>query len=112
MYGAKYVWLFPGWYNQWFWKVRYPSVDCTPEELETFLEGSLTFLFNHDDPENAQGISGMTASRFRERLETVVHPSIQGGRYEAPTTYDTVWTIAMGLNKTLTELIETGKIQL
>lgn len=45
LYGSKYVWLLPGWYQDEWW-TEYPDVPCSHAELHTAL--NLYIGFNWD----------------------------------------------------------------
>ena len=41
MYGARYAWLIPGWFNKKWWKIRLKneSVACTEDEMNKAVKG-------------------------------------------------------------------------
>ena len=41
MYGARYAWLIPGWFNKNWWKIRLKneSVACTEDEMNKAVKG-------------------------------------------------------------------------
>ena len=109
MYGPKYVWLILGWFPKQFWRTPYAKVDCQPDDLEEAIDGTLTFMPLTFNPIQEVGIAGMTSNEFAERMLSILGDPDMQGLPENPTVYDGIWTIALALNKTASDLRESGK---
>ncbi|XP_038051812.1 gamma-aminobutyric acid type B receptor subunit 1-like [Patiria miniata] len=104
MYGAKYVWIVPGWLEWHWWRKTDASIDCSVEQMDEAV--AYHFAVNIDnlpsDANRAPSLSGMTSRKFLERFAAVVDtddPSSLTGFMEKSFAYDTVWTVALALHE-------------
>ncbi|XP_063042041.1 gamma-aminobutyric acid type B receptor subunit 2 [Engraulis encrasicolus] len=101
MYGSKYQWIIPGWYQGNWWE-QANSTNCTTKKLLTAMEGYISVDFEPLSARLTKGISGRTPQEYereyqREREQKGVEPSKFHGF-----AYDGIWVIA----KTLTRVME------
>ncbi|XP_048240319.1 gamma-aminobutyric acid type B receptor subunit 1-like [Haliotis rufescens] len=108
LYGNKIVWVINGWFDDFWWLVPDVNVDCTPEEMSRAVEGYIAVDRLYISPIEIPAISGLTPSQYlavyANRTNNVNYP----GTKAAPMGYDSIWALALALNDTLTELIDTG----
>ena len=109
MYGRNYVWILVGWFNDGWWKKEDPTLDCTPEEMALVAEGAIHTGIVYTDPNQINGISGMTSNMWQAEYDRRTGGVELSGKFQAAQGYDAVWAVALALNFTLTELIESGK---
>lgn len=112
LYGKQYVWFLIGWYED-NWHLPVPGINCTKEEMLKVVEGHFTteaIMLNQD---NKPTISGSTSSEWLERYHEELRKDLNyeitetnkpEGYQEAPLAYDSVWAIALALNKTIERL--------
>ncbi|KAL2080045.1 hypothetical protein ACEWY4_023838 [Coilia grayii] len=101
MYGSKYQWIIPGWYQGSWWE-QANSTNCTTKKLLTAMEGYISVDFEPLSARRIKGISGRTPQEYereytREREQKGVEPSKFHGF-----AYDGIWVIA----KTLTRVMD------
>ncbi|TRY84326.1 hypothetical protein DNTS_025433, partial [Danionella cerebrum] len=101
MYGSKYQWIIPGWYQGNWWE-QANSTNCTTKKLLTAMEGYISVDFEPLSAKQIKGISGRTPQEYereynREREQKGVETSKFHGF-----AYDGIWVIA----KTLTRVME------
>lgn len=63
MYGARYAWLIPGWFNKKWWKIRLKneSVACTEDEMNKAVKGYIACDNLKISPDNTITVSGQVA---------------------------------------------------
>ena len=63
MYGARYAWLIPGWFNKKWWKIRLKneSVACTEDEMNKAVKGYIACDNLKISPDNTVTVSGQVA---------------------------------------------------
>lgn len=63
MYGARYAWLIPGWFNNKWWKIRLKneSVACTEDEMNKAVKGYIACDNLKISPDNTITVSGQVA---------------------------------------------------
>ncbi|XP_065357057.1 gamma-aminobutyric acid type B receptor subunit 1 [Calliphora vicina] len=114
LYGRAYVWFFIGWYEDNWYEVNLENegITCTVEQMRLAAEGHLTTEALMWNQNNQTTISGMTAEKFRQRLNHALVEEgydINNDRYpegyqEAPLAYDAVWSVALAFNKSMEKL--------
>jgi gamma-aminobutyric acid type B receptor len=115
LYGKQYVWFLIGWYED-NWYMPVPGINCTKEEMLKVVEGHFTteaIMLNQD---NKETISGMSSNQWMERyhkelrsdlgFENITDDNKPEGYQEAPLAYDSVWAVALALNKTIERLAQ------
>jgi len=107
MYGARYAWLIPGWFNKNWWKIRLKneSIACTEDEMNKAVKGYIACDNLKISPDNTVTVSGQSRAEFGARYEKATGKSLQDT--DAGFAYDAVWTLAMALNRTEEYLRET-----
>ncbi|XP_052793022.1 gamma-aminobutyric acid type B receptor subunit 1-like [Mya arenaria] len=60
LYGAKIVWIMPGWFTNEFWKDDIGSLSCTLEQITEVVEGAIFAGPIWDNPIEERGIANMT----------------------------------------------------
>ena len=60
MYGARYVWLIPGWFSKNWWTIQLEneSVACTEDEMKRAVTGYIACDNLKISPENTVSVSG------------------------------------------------------
>ncbi|KAI1901606.1 hypothetical protein AGOR_G00036130 [Albula goreensis] len=101
MFGSKYQWIIPGWYQGNWWE-QANSTNCTTRKLLTAMEGYIGVDFEPLSAKQTKGISGRTPQEYeqeynRQRQQKGVESSKFHGF-----AYDGIWVIA----KTLTGVME------
>ncbi|XP_072532177.1 gamma-aminobutyric acid type B receptor subunit 2 [Salminus brasiliensis] len=104
MYGSKYQWIIPGWYQGNWWE-QANSTNCTTKKLLTAMEGYISVDFEPLSAKRIQGISGRTPQEYeleytREREQKGVEASKFHGF-----AYDGIWVIAKTLSRVM-ELLQ------
>ena len=102
--GPSYLWLLSGDFYPFWWDDR--SVPCSRDEMLQAVESSLIFTHNLQIPSSEQETaSGLTLDDFWTQFDQELNES--GTTFEidkafrALTSYDAIWTLALGLNKSL-----------
>ncbi|KAG9355431.1 hypothetical protein JZ751_000269 [Albula glossodonta] len=101
MFGSKYQWIIPGWYQGNWWE-QANSTNCTTRKLLMAMEGYIGVDFEPLSAKQTKGISGRTPQEYeqeynRQRQQKGVESSKFHGF-----AYDGIWVIA----KTLTGVME------
>ena len=67
MFGARYAWLIPGWFNNNWWKINLEeeSVTCTEDEMNKAVMGYIACDNLKISPENAVTVSGQVTNPFQ-----------------------------------------------
>lgn len=77
MYGSKYQWIIPGWYQGNWWE-QANSTNCTTRKLLTAMEGYISVDFEPLSAKRIKGISGrVSVLRYLDITQFSSHPSIQ-----------------------------------
>ncbi|XP_033632295.1 gamma-aminobutyric acid type B receptor subunit 2-like [Asterias rubens] len=103
MYGSKYVWLLPGWFQREWWRAE-DDTDCTADELAKTVAGYFAIDSLDINIDNRSSISGLTSNAFE--LEMLRRGVSTAGSY-APHSYDAVWTIALTIKSAMDHLNRT-----
>ncbi|EDO42895.1 predicted protein, partial [Nematostella vectensis] len=113
-------WLIPGWYDNRWWVVKDPDVDCTSTQLRAAV-GNYISTAEPTEPDdwNAAVISGKVrvlmhsfpaqASDVRDNYLTRVNQSDFSFPLYYPFGYDSTWAMALTLNASLSPLRAMGK---
>ena len=108
IFGRKYAWFFPGWYDDNWWKTVPSSVDCTAEQIQKVAEGYIASGDLVQSPSTTPGISGYTHAQFESLYnERVGNVALAGANLKAQG-YDAIWAMALALNQTQTWLSNNG----
>ena len=60
MYGSKYVWLLPGWFQREWWRAE-DDTDCTADELANTVAGYFAIDSLDINIDNRSSISGLVS---------------------------------------------------
>ncbi|XP_077998724.1 gamma-aminobutyric acid type B receptor subunit 2-like [Glandiceps talaboti] len=109
MYGPKYAWMMPGWFGpNWVSDTWYDGiVDCTQEQVEEVLKGTLSvspFSIHHE--RDKKGISDLTPNEYFDEYDRYVNYTgdTLTGYTISPRAYDAIWAISLALNNTMNTL--------
>ncbi|KTG35969.1 hypothetical protein cypCar_00013112, partial [Cyprinus carpio] len=101
MYGSKYQWIIPGWYQGNWWE-QANSTNCTTKKLLTAMEGYISVDFEPLSAKQIKGISGRTPQEYeREYKREREQKGVEASKFHG-FAYDGIWVIA----KTLTRVME------
>ncbi|ELT92412.1 hypothetical protein CAPTEDRAFT_123994 [Capitella teleta] len=108
LYGDHIVWFFMNWVDtDWVNKAE-EVTSCTKEQLLEVLQGNFFTGPTFVNEQNTRGIAGITTKEFDDMYYAHFNNTMPfGSTYRMPA-YDSVWAVALALNKTLTKLIESG----
>ena len=109
LYGENIVWIFMNWVDT-DWVDRAKNVTtCTREQILEALQQSFFTGPTFVNPSKEPGIAGITSEEFDAMYLEYFNGTMPfGSTYRMPA-YDSVWAVALALNKTLTKLIESGR---
>ncbi|XP_033640706.1 gamma-aminobutyric acid type B receptor subunit 1-like [Asterias rubens] len=103
MYGAKYVWILPGWYNPLWWRVPDDSIDCTIEQMDEATAYHFAVFIDALPPRGSRGpsITGLTSETFLSKFHEIAgeNPEALVGYTEISLGYDSVWAAALALEE-------------
>ncbi|XP_006811791.1 gamma-aminobutyric acid type B receptor subunit 2-like [Saccoglossus kowalevskii] len=98
LYGRKYVWIIPGWYEENWWNVTNIPGGCSSGDILQALEGSLATNSLPLSTKAQETVSGLTPSEYKQQYDNII------GNNSTPFhgyAYDGVWVIALALDKLL-----------
>ncbi|XP_022102284.1 gamma-aminobutyric acid type B receptor subunit 1-like [Acanthaster planci] len=107
LYGKHYAWFLPGGYQDKWWEEPDDSVSCSPEEMYKAIKGYISTenipLSIYKDRITA---SGYTAREYEAIVDELFaahenSTSFDANKAAASYAYDATWTIALTLNKSL-----------
>uniref|UniRef100_A0AAV2K3S8 G-protein coupled receptors family 3 profile domain-containing protein n=1 Tax=Knipowitschia caucasica TaxID=637954 RepID=A0AAV2K3S8_KNICA len=106
MYGSKYQWIIPGWYQGNWWE-QANSTNCTTKKLLAAMEGYISVDFEPLSARQIKGISGRTPTEYeREYNRELQQKGVESSKFHG-FAYDGMWVIA----KTLTRVMELLRIK-
>uniref|UniRef100_A0A3Q1K258 G-protein coupled receptors family 3 profile domain-containing protein n=1 Tax=Anabas testudineus TaxID=64144 RepID=A0A3Q1K258_ANATE len=106
MFGSKYQWIIPGWYQGNWWE-QANSTNCTTKKLLTAMEGYISVDFEPLSARQIKGISGRTPKEYeREYSRVLQQKGVEASKFHG-FAYDGIWVIA----KTLTRVMELLRIK-
>ncbi|XP_038054948.1 gamma-aminobutyric acid type B receptor subunit 2-like [Patiria miniata] len=103
MYGSKYVWILPGWFQREWWRAEMDT-DCTAEELARVVEGYFSIESLDINIDNRSSISGLTSHAFEMDM---LKRGVSSAGSQAPNTYDAIWTMALTIKSAMDHLNRT-----
>lgn len=71
MYGSKYQWIIPGWYQGNWWE-QANTTNCTTKKLLTAMEGYISVDFEPLSARQIKGISGRVSDVTGVLLKAVI----------------------------------------
>ncbi|EDV25869.1 uncharacterized protein TRIADDRAFT_55387 [Trichoplax adhaerens] len=95
IYGKKYIWIFPGYYPERWYHIAdedVASVNCTTEQLFEVVKYSFAIYRSFNRNEN---VTKTISGKIHDHLKAY--------------TYDAMWTLALALNATDTQLRENNR---
>eukprot|EP00064_Thunnus_orientalis_P007822 superscaffoldBa00000890_g7844 len=106
MFGSKYQWIIPGWYQGNWWE-QANSTNCTTKKLLTAMEGYISVDFEPLSARQIKGISGRTPREYeREYSQELRQKGVESSKFHG-FAYDGIWVIA----KTFTRVMELLRIK-
>ncbi|XP_072040017.1 gamma-aminobutyric acid type B receptor subunit 2-like [Amphiura filiformis] len=105
LFGSKYVWILPGWYDDGWWRIE--DHNCTIKEMDLVTNGYLSSevqaLVAGD---GTNRVSAMSAEEYSSRYDEYVNFTSDQlvGLDHAPYAYDEIWALSLALDKTDKEL--------
>ncbi|XP_024863471.1 gamma-aminobutyric acid type B receptor subunit 2 isoform X2 [Kryptolebias marmoratus] len=106
MFGSKYQWIIPGWYQHKWWE-QANTTNCTVKKLLTAMEGYISVDFEPLSSRPVKGISGRTPQEYEmEYTRELRQKGVEASKFHG-FAYDGIWVIA----KTLTRVMERLQIK-
>ncbi|XP_022086469.1 gamma-aminobutyric acid type B receptor subunit 2-like isoform X2 [Acanthaster planci] len=103
MYGPKYVWILPGWFQREWWRAE-ADTDCSAEDLAEVAEGYFAIDSLDINIDNRSSISGLTSHAFEVEM---LKRGVRSAGSQAPNTYDAIWTMALTIKSAMHHLNRT-----
>ncbi|MBN3305671.1 gamma-aminobutyric acid type B receptor subunit 2 [Amia ocellicauda] len=101
MFGSKYQWIIPGWYQGNWWE-QANSTNCTTKKLLTAMEGYISVDFEPLSTKQIAGVSGRTPQEYEREYNVIrIQKGVESSKFHG-FAYDGIWVIA----KTLTKVME------
>ncbi|KAJ8403140.1 hypothetical protein AAFF_G00360560 [Aldrovandia affinis] len=105
MFGSKYQWIIPGWYQGNWWE-QANSTNCTTRKLLTAMEGYVSVDFEPLSAKQTKGISGRTPQEYeREYNRQRQQKGVESSKFHG-FAYDGIWVIAKTLTGVMDKLRE------
>ncbi|XP_061521280.1 gamma-aminobutyric acid type B receptor subunit 2 isoform X1 [Phycodurus eques] len=106
MFGSKYQWIIPGWYQGNWWE-QANSTNCTTKKLLAAMEGYISVDFEPLSARQIKGISGRTPKEYeREYSRELRQKGVEPSKFHG-FAYDGIWVIA----KTLTRVMDLLRVK-
>lgn len=109
LYGPKYVWFLPGWFNDRWWEKNVSHISCTPEQISLVADGYISTGPVYLNPVEEKGIADLTSSEYLEEFIARTNNEELFATNMAPPGYDTAWAVALALNATMQRLARQGE---
>ncbi|KAJ3609598.1 hypothetical protein NHX12_024118, partial [Muraenolepis orangiensis] len=98
MFGSKYQWVIPGWYQGSWWE-QANTTNCTTRKLLTAMEGYISVDFEPLSARQIKGISGRTPKEYeREYSRELQQKGVESSKFHG-FAYDGIWVIARTLTR-------------
>ncbi|XP_077982551.1 uncharacterized protein LOC144437483 [Glandiceps talaboti] len=105
-----YQWFVPAWYAKDWWNTDYynspeyspqESVPCSTAEMAVAIQGIMAFTSTNMQDDDIEIVGGITVKEFNDKYRQIIEElDIPYSAY-APYAYDTVWVMAIALDKLL-----------
>uniref|UniRef100_A0A8D2M5Q3 Gamma-aminobutyric acid type B receptor subunit 2 n=1 Tax=Zonotrichia albicollis TaxID=44394 RepID=A0A8D2M5Q3_ZONAL len=109
MYGSKYQWIIPGWYENLWWEAWINSSQCLSKNLLAAMEGYIGVDFEPLSSKTNKTISGRTPQQY-EKEYNARRGDGQSSKFHGYA-YDGIWVIARTLQRAMNYLNATNKHQ-
>ncbi|KAF4790057.1 gamma-aminobutyric acid type B receptor subunit 2-like protein [Turdus rufiventris] len=109
MYGSKYQWIIPGWYENLWWESWINSSQCLSKNLLAAMEGYIGVDFEPLSSKTNKTISGRTPQQY-EKEYNAKRGDGQSSKFHGYA-YDGIWVIARTLQRAMNYLNATNKHQ-
>ncbi|XP_053876310.1 gamma-aminobutyric acid type B receptor subunit 2 [Malaclemys terrapin pileata] len=109
MYGSKYQWIIPGWYESSWWESWINSSQCLSKNLLTAMEGYIGVDFEPLSSKVIKTISGRTPQQYEKEYNDKRGDG-QSSKFHGYA-YDGIWVIAKTLQRAMKYLNTTNKHQ-
>ena len=64
MYGRKYVWIVPHWYENQFWNKISQNSNCQPENIHAVINHALSIRILYMNYKHAVTVSGFVSNKL------------------------------------------------
>ncbi|OCT74376.1 hypothetical protein XELAEV_18033350mg [Xenopus laevis] len=108
MYGSKYQWIIPGWYQALWWQQANTST-CSTKNLLTAMEGYIGVDFEPLSTKQIKTISGRTPQQY-EKEYNEKRAGVEPSKFHGYA-YDGIWVIAKTLHRALEYLYSSKQRQ-
>ncbi|XP_033634235.1 gamma-aminobutyric acid type B receptor subunit 2-like [Asterias rubens] len=100
LYGANYVWIMPGYFDD-EWKAKVDEeIDCSVDDLKRATEGYLTVTYSFYGVGTNVGRCGKTPEEFRREMADALGYNVSvATRGSAALGYDAIWSLAMAMHE-------------
>ncbi|XP_051872849.1 gamma-aminobutyric acid type B receptor subunit 2 isoform X2 [Pristis pectinata] len=105
MFGIKYQWIIPGWYQLNWWKLA-ASINCTVKNLLAAMEGYVSVDFEPLSTKAIKTISGQTPQQYEQDYNKM-RGSAEYSKFHG-FAYDGIWVIATTLQRAMESLKRLG----
>ncbi|KRX53962.1 Gamma-aminobutyric acid type B receptor subunit 2 [Trichinella sp. T9] len=109
LYGPEYVWIIPGYHQDYWWLSKTDQLPCSRFQLRKALEGHFALRFTVIRSDTTRVWSDKTAAQYdAEYRAKCKPPHCQYSKYHGYV-YDGLWTIAQAAENLITTMIMRGK---
>ncbi|XP_022106745.1 gamma-aminobutyric acid type B receptor subunit 1-like isoform X2 [Acanthaster planci] len=106
MYGAKYVWIIPGWFATGWWRIPDDSIDCTIDQMDevTAYSFGVAGVYLPVTGSRKPSVAGLTADTYTEALQAFAGDEAEVLEVYSTLGYDSVWSVALALEEVDSQL--------
>ncbi|KRY28879.1 Gamma-aminobutyric acid type B receptor subunit 2 [Trichinella spiralis] len=109
LYGPEYVWIIPGYHQDYWWLSKTDQLPCSRFQLRKALEGHFALRFTVIRSDTTRVWSDKTAAEYdAEYRAKCKPPHCQYSKYHGYV-YDGLWTIAQAAENLITTMMMRGK---
>ncbi|KRX79939.1 Gamma-aminobutyric acid type B receptor subunit 2 [Trichinella sp. T6] len=109
LYGPEYVWIIPGYHQDYWWLSKTDQLPCSRFQLRKALEGHFALRFTVIRSDTTRVWSDKTAAQYdAEYRAKCKPPHCQYSKYHGYV-YDGLWTIAQAAENLITTMMMRGK---
>ncbi|XP_032222381.2 gamma-aminobutyric acid type B receptor subunit 2 isoform X2 [Nematostella vectensis] len=108
MYGARYLWLIPGWFSDQWWNIT--DTDCTPAQIKLAAGNYIAIMESTWSTDPRLTINRQTAAELTERYFKRVDATPYTRNEYSVFGYDAVWAVAQTLDKAIPVLRAQGRV--
>ncbi|KRZ67834.1 Gamma-aminobutyric acid type B receptor subunit 2 [Trichinella papuae] len=109
LYGPEYVWIIPGYHQDYWWLSKNDQIPCSRFQLRKALEGHFALRFTVIRSDTTKVWSDKTATEYDAEYRAKCKlPHCQYSKYHGYV-YDGLWTIAQAAENLITTMMMRGK---